>query len=146
MSTRPEAYTGAATDKGFFVRSTLSIKSRPMRISVPSQGQAIQGTLSNPSRKEATLDSWQTTEVPGPDISDKDTVVNLAKMCSDAYLEAPHRPDWLNTSLGFNHSDTFGWKADGLRGHVFTDKMNETVIIAFKGTSIGQIYFDFNLH
>jgi len=84
------------------------------------------------------LRSWQTTEIPGPDVSDKATVVNLAKMCSDAYVEAPHHPDWLNTSLGFNHSGTFGWKSDGLRGHVFTDKMNETVIIAFKGTSIGQ--------
>lgn len=121
------------------MRRSISIKSRPMRISKPSwEDSTVQGNSSDLSSKEVKFGSWQTTEIPGPDMSDKATVVNLAKMCSDAYVEAPHRPDWLNTSLGFNHSDTFGWKADGLRGHVFTDKLNETVIIAFKGTSIGQ--------
>jgi putative lipase involved disintegration of autophagic bodies len=137
VSTRPEGYKGNAMNRRF-IRTTIPIKARLLRISKPSsQGGAFQGTSLGPSPNEAPFDSWHTKEIPGPDIGDKETVVNLAKMCSDAYLEAPHRPDWLNTSLGFNHSDTFGWKADGLRGHVFTDKMNETVIIAFKGTSIG---------
>jgi lipase ATG15 len=81
---------------------------------------------------------WETVRVPGPDLTDKATVVNLAKMCSDAYVFAPSQPDWLNTTLGFNHSHSFGWKGDGLRGHIFTDKPNETVIVAFKGTTIGM--------
>jgi lipase ATG15 len=57
-------------------------------------------------------------------------------MTSDAYLLNPSQPDWMNTSLGFNHSSNFGWDGDGLRGHVFSDRWNKTVIVAFKGTSI----------
>ncbi|RVX74353.1 hypothetical protein B0A52_01478 [Exophiala mesophila] len=87
-------------------------------------------------RTNKNLQEWTTITVPGPAIDDKDTVVNLAKMCNDAYVQAPSQPDWLNTTMGFNRSDTFGWKGNGLRGHVFTDKTQETVIIAFKGTSI----------
>jgi lipase ATG15 len=79
---------------------------------------------------------WETALTPTPDVSDKSTVVNLAKMCSDAYVLAPTEPDWLNSSMGFNHSDGFGWEGGyGLRGHVFADSRNKTVIVAFKGTT-----------
>lgn len=71
-----------------------------------------------------------------PNISDKETVVNLAKMTSDAYLLDPTQPDWLNTSLGFNFTCRFGWDEDGLRGHIFTTQDNSTVIVAFKGTTV----------
>ena len=81
-------------------------------------------------------DVWKTVQIPGPDVEDKSTLINLAKMANDAYVVAPSKPDWLNTSLGFNQSGSFGWEGDGLRGHVFTDTKNETVIVAFKGTSI----------
>lgn len=112
-----------------------------------SQAKSItKGKSPGLTSNDDDFNSWQNTEVPGPDVSDKATVVNLAKMCSDAYVEAPRHPDWLNTSLGFNHSATFGWKTDGLRGHVFTDKMNETVIVAFKGTSIGQQHHSCKTH
>ncbi|KAJ9609707.1 hypothetical protein H2200_006035 [Cladophialophora chaetospira] len=57
-------------------------------------------------------------------------------MTSDAYTFEPSPPDWLNSTIGFNRSGSFGWEGDGLRGHVFADKMNETVIVAFKGTSV----------
>ena len=71
-----------------------------------------------------------------PNITDKETVVNLAKMTSDAYILDPTQPDWLNTSLGFNFTCRFGWDEDGLRGHIFTTQDNSTVIVAFKGTTI----------
>lgn len=32
-------------------------------------------------------------------------------------------------------SDSFGWQEDGLRGHVFADEHNSTVVLALKGTS-----------
>ena len=72
----------------------------------------------------------------GPDIGDRATVINLAKMTSDAYVLNPDQPDWLNTSLKFNYSSSFGWDADGLRGHVFADRWNKTIVVAFKGTTI----------
>ncbi|KAJ9613680.1 hypothetical protein H2204_014755 [Knufia peltigerae] len=81
-------------------------------------------------------DGWEDHPANVPDVSNKPTEINLAKMCNDAYALEPSEPDWLNSSLGFNRSDSFGWVGDGLRGHVFTDKRNETVIVAFKGTTI----------
>jgi lipase ATG15 len=74
--------------------------------------------------------------ISGPNVSDRPTVINLAKMASDAYIFAPTQPDWLNTTLKFNYSSSFGWSDKGLRGHVFTDRWHRTVIVSFKGTTI----------
>lgn len=71
-----------------------------------------------------------------PNTTDKQTVVNLAKMTSDAYIYDPGAPDWLNTTLGFNFTCRFGWKEDGLRGHIFSTEDNSIVIVAFKGTTV----------
>ena len=71
-----------------------------------------------------------------PNTSDKETVVNLAKMTSDAYILDPRQPDWRNISFGFNFTCRFGWEEDGLRGHVFATEDNSTVVVAFKGTTI----------
>lgn len=71
-----------------------------------------------------------------PNITDKETVVNLAKMTSDAYIYDPREPDWLNTSLGFNFTHRFGWLDEGLRGHIFTTEDYSTVVISYKGTTI----------
>lgn len=71
-----------------------------------------------------------------PNITDKQTVVNLAKMTSDAYIFDPGESGWLNTSLGFNFTSRFGWSEEGLRGHVFTTEDNSTVVVSFKGTTI----------
>jgi putative lipase involved disintegration of autophagic bodies len=72
----------------------------------------------------------------GPDVTDRATVINLAKMTSDAYVMNPSQPDWLNTTLKFNYSSSFGWEGEGLRGHLFSDRWNKTVIVAFKGTTV----------
>lgn len=72
----------------------------------------------------------------GPDVGDRATVINLAKMTSDAYVLNPSQPDWLNTSLKFNYSSSFGWDTEGLRGHIFADRWNKTIIVAFKGTTV----------
>jgi len=73
---------------------------------------------------------------PSPNTRDKETVVNLAKMTSDAYLFDPHEPDWRNTSLGFNFTSRLPWKDDSLQGHVFSTEDYDIVVVAFKGTSI----------
>lgn len=142
VSVRDNAATAASKD-GQSGATSKEIRTQPLRISRPRLSDIKVGgttpiskaTGPNVDREETGL--WETVEVPGPDTGDKATVVNLAKMCNDAYIETPAQPDWLNTTLGFNHSDTFGWKKDGLRGHVFTDSTNDTVIVAFKGTSVG---------
>lgn len=116
----------------------MQIRTAPMnmsrRVSKPSTSMHDQ----HPFDKNKDLE-WRTEEILGPDMTDNATVINLAKMTSDAYILNPDEPDWLNTTLGFNYSRPFGWNEDGLRGHVFTDKGNKTVIVAFKGSTVGEL-------
>lgn len=83
---------------------------------------------------------WRLEHISEPDVSDKETVLNLAKMSADAYLLDERAPDWhwLNSSAGFNLSSGFGWQDNRLRGHVFADADNGTIVIAIKGTSAGK--------
>lgn len=73
--------------------------------------------------------------LPGPNISDKNTVLTFAKMTADDYIEEPGTQDWHTIHGQFNYSTSFGWKGDGLRGHIFSDKSNNTIVISLKGTS-----------
>lgn len=85
----------------------------------------------------STLDAseWVMDEVSGPNTTDKETVVSLAKMTWNAYTAEPGTGEWQDETGRFNQSQSFGWEGDSLRGHVFADKDNSTVIIAIKGTS-----------
>jgi lipase ATG15 len=78
---------------------------------------------------------WAVDALAGPNVSDKATVLSLARMTADAYDEAPHTGGWLDVGGPLNYSASFGWHADGLRGHIFADARNATVAIALKGTS-----------
>ncbi|CDZ96268.1 alpha beta-hydrolase [Phaffia rhodozyma] len=83
------------------------------------------------SRKDI---EWEEVEVIGPDVSDLDTVVNLARMANDAYA-LPGDARWAELER-FNLTVPFGWEDGGMRGHVFADETNSTVIVSFKGTTI----------
>ncbi|KAG0641032.1 Alpha/Beta hydrolase protein [Tuber brumale] len=80
-------------------------------------------------------DDWTTEQIPMPNITDKTTVLNLARIAADAYIEAGGRDDWLDIGQPYNLTGDFGWEGDGLRGHIFEDEANTTVIIGLKGTS-----------
>ena len=84
-------------------------------------------------------DAWTLEHVPGPNVSDKQTVPNLATMASDAYALDPADPAWHNLTGGFNRSQSFGWHSYGIRGHIFADEDNSTIVIAIKGTHEGQL-------
>lgn len=79
----------------------------------------------------------ESTEVP--DVTDRETLLTLAKMTSNAYF-LPTSSDWFPLD-DYNNTIPFGWEkdADGLRGHVFADDTNSTVIISIKGTSAGVL-------
>ena len=79
--------------------------------------------------------AWTSDEVLGPNITDKDTVINLALMAANAYEVDSSDQDWVDIGQGFNSSTSFGWENDGLRGHVFSDETNSTIVISVKGTS-----------
>lgn len=79
--------------------------------------------------------SWRLDEVDGPDVEDRDTVVSLAMMAANAYVIEPGTGEWEDVNGGYNYSDSFGWEGDGLRGHIFADEGNSTIVIAIKGTT-----------
>jgi lipase ATG15 len=82
--------------------------------------------------------AWTLETVSGPNVTDRQTVLNLALMASDAYVPNVGDPAWLNLTSGFNRSQSFGWDTYGIRGHVFTDQDNSTIVVAIKGTERGQ--------
>ncbi|KAL9030978.1 MAG: hypothetical protein Q9196_000947 [Gyalolechia fulgens] len=79
--------------------------------------------------------AWTLDDVPGPNVTDKETVINLAIMAANAYDQDEHTGEWEDVGAGFNYSDSFGWEGDGLRGHIFADQGNKTVVVALKGTT-----------
>lgn len=81
-------------------------------------------------------DAWTLDDIPGPNITDRDTIVSLAYMAANAYVETPDNAEWSEVGEPFNRSADFGWETDGLRGHIFADETNSTVVIGLKGTSM----------
>jgi lipase ATG15 len=79
-------------------------------------------------------DEWTVDEVPSPNATDKETVLSMARMAANAYVLDNQGDGWYDIGPGFNYTDDFGWKDDGLRGHVFVDDTNKTVVISVKGT------------
>ena len=79
--------------------------------------------------------AWILDEVLAPNVTDKETVISLALMAANAYTEEPGTGEWEDVNGGFNYSDSFGWEGDGLRGHIFADEGNSTVVVALKGTT-----------
>ena len=69
-----------------------------------------------------------------PDVSDKDTILNLAKIAQNAYVRDPHTGDWQNVTDTDGH-EAFGWDDDYIRGHIFKNDLNKLIIISIKGTS-----------
>lgn len=80
--------------------------------------------------------AWTMDEVPAPDITDKDTVLTMAYMAANAYVEDKDQSDWLDVGEHYDPTDDFGWETDGLRGHIFMDETNSTVVVGLKGTSM----------
>ncbi|KII85099.1 hypothetical protein PLICRDRAFT_331313 [Plicaturopsis crispa FD-325 SS-3] len=79
---------------------------------------------------------WDEDEVLGPDIESRESLLELAKMTNNAYLE-PGDAGWYDLDGKWNSTYPFGWEpdADGFRGHVFATADNSTVVLSIKGTS-----------
>ncbi|KAG7660824.1 ATG15 [[Candida] subhashii] len=87
---------------------------------------------------------WIDEEIRVPNITDRNTLISLATISSNAYVRLPlnedekKKSDWVD--LGdyipdINGEIDFGWNDVGIRGHVFVSKDNKTVVIGIKGTS-----------
>jgi putative lipase involved disintegration of autophagic bodies len=73
-------------------------------------------------------------ETREPDITDTQTILSLAKMTFNSYTE-PENKDWMPIPP-YNVTDRFGWTANGIRGYVFVDEVEDLIVIAVKGTSL----------
>ncbi|GAA5975590.1 hypothetical protein JCM5350_002661 [Sporobolomyces pararoseus] len=97
-------------------------------------------SLSLPTLKElederlAESLEWEDTEIEVPDTEDVETLAAFGRMTSNAYT-TPDSSGWYDIGGGWNRSDSFGWKEHGIRGHVFADEKNKTIVVAIKGTS-----------
>ena len=78
---------------------------------------------------------WTTRDIPLPNVTNKASVLTLAKVSSNAYIRIPDTEDWYDIGHKWNESTDFGWEENGLRGHVFANSDNSTIIVAMKGTS-----------
>lgn len=74
-----------------------------------------------------------------PNVTDKDTVVNMAVMASNAYVGVPGTGDWTDVGAPWTNKSDYGWQEDGLRGHVFSNDDESLVVISIKGTSAAYI-------
>lgn len=81
------------------------------------------------------VSDWTIDDVSAPDVTSKDTVINLAIMAANAYVPEPYQGDWENVTDEFHDHTSFGWQGDGLRGYIFADQNNETIVLSLKGTS-----------
>lgn len=97
----------------------------------------IDFSLENPEMASKIELEWEEVQTKVPNIHNRNTVLSLALMSSNAYVRLPYKGDWRNLSSVWDHTgeEKFGWDKDGLRGHIFSNKRNNVVVIAIKGTS-----------
>jgi lipase ATG15 len=84
------------------------------------------------------LDAWSMDEVDGPDVSHVETILTFAQMAANAYVPVPNEGDWKDVNGGYNRTDDygFGWDGNGLRGYLYADETNSTIVIGVKGTTL----------
>ena len=83
-----------------------------------------------------SADAWTVDEIWVPDVTDKDTVLNLAYISANAYVEREGDTNWEEVGGSYNRSADFGWESQGLRGHVWVDDDDTLVVVGLKGTSL----------
>lgn len=119
----------------------LRVKSEAMSIQrlADRSKEAISGILEWGRTKgravQLAADDWTIDEIAGPNVTDRETVLSFARMASNAYILEPNTGEWEDVGGGYNYTEDFGWESDGLRGHIFADTENQTVVIGLKGTS-----------
>ncbi|KAF2000733.1 alpha/beta-hydrolase [Amniculicola lignicola CBS 123094] len=115
--------------------TALGVLSRPF--SIRTKAVTIDRPATRHHYKQRPISPmWISEDIPGPDVEDKETVVNFAWMSEDAYKPNPSDPEWVEVGERFNNSIPFGWEDAGIRGHVFSDDTNSTIVLAVKGTSV----------
>ncbi|KAL7767439.1 hypothetical protein ACKLNR_001740 [Fusarium oxysporum f. sp. zingiberi] len=132
-------YLAAEDEYGEYDVSRLKAKSHSQTIQrLVDRRPSVVDPMVAESRQRgyaAVLDAsaWTMDQVSSPDIKDKDTVLTLAIMTANAYVKDETETDWEDVGERWNRSADFGWESDGLRGHIFVDDTNSTIVIGLKG-------------
>ncbi|KAJ2762354.1 putative lipase atg15 [Coemansia sp. BCRC 34490] len=103
----------------------------------PVRGMDVEGPDPEPAPKDPVMGKWDYYIEDGllvPNVTDKKTLVHLARMAANAY-QPSDSDTWEQLGERWDTHKSFGWGSDGLRGHVFADKDNSTVVLSIKGTS-----------
>lgn len=120
--------------------STSTLKAIPTAVYRPESYEAIdRARTSSQTEAKSIPIQWHETWVLGPDVTDRHTLRQLARMSSNAY-HLPGQKQWrdLDPSWNINSSFPFGWDnaEDGFRGFVFQSEDNSTVVLSIKGTTL----------
>jgi putative lipase involved disintegration of autophagic bodies len=119
-------------------RIPLSLKTARGNVRRPRDAQAYQEARKRSYySKETTILDWGDDEIDMPDLTDRLTVLELARISGNAYLR-PDSKGWYSIDNRWNASHPFGWEGseNGFRGHIFVSEDNSTVVISIKGTSL----------
>lgn len=86
--------------------------------------------------KVKTHRSLDNSVIDIPAVDNYDTVLSLAKISANAYVEDPElsSASWYSVDP-FLKEDGFGWDESAIRGYVYTNPEKTLVIMAIKGTS-----------
>ncbi|CZR51476.1 related to starvation induced protein PSI-7 [Phialocephala subalpina] len=84
---------------------------------------------------ESASNQWALDTISGPNVTDKDTILTFAYMGANAYEPELNKGDWKDVGGGFNETEGFGWEKEGVRGYVYANEDESTVVISFKGGS-----------
>ncbi|KAI0264366.1 Alpha/Beta hydrolase protein [Gloeopeniophorella convolvens] len=117
--------------------SQLSIATQPLRTTRLSSLEAFTAARHMSMRGQSAMLDWEEEEVPGPDVTRRETLLLLAKMTNDAYY-SPGTSGWYNLTEQWDVGMPVGWEPDddGFRGYVFVTEDNSTVVLTIKGTSV----------
>ena len=155
------AFHDAPPSHSLAANPSHTLRSRLVKIHRPTSPSAFAEARRRSIRfAQSTLLDWDEDEVPGPDVESRETLLELAKITNNAYLE-PGEPGWYDLGDNWNvvsicswyspsafasrdlvHKDyPVGWEPDddGFRGHVFATPDNSTVVLSIKGTSAGVV-------
>src|SRR5688572_10723980 len=89
------------------LKPTLTIKAKPTIVHRPKSIEALHHARTRSLKDgQCTALEWDQVEILGPDVDDKHTLIQLARMAGDAYA-VPGRSNWYELDSVWNQVGSF---------------------------------------